>query len=141
MKNTATWVDSGFLIALFAKNDSRHQSAKAFLRDNAGLELHSLWAVIVETCYFLDNRGKQALLLWLERGAMVIHDFSTSDTANIRETIARYDNIDPDFTDAALVAMAGQSRIRCILTVDERGFSIYRFADGGAFERLWVDGD
>jgi len=36
------------------------------------------------------------------------------------------------------LVLAGQGKIRKILTVDKRDFSIYRFADGGLFERLWI---
>lgn len=138
MISTATWVDSGFLIALFAKNDPHHRDAKKFLEKNQDLEMHSLWPVIVETCFFLNNHGKQALLEWLERGALVMHELTPRDTAKIRETIKQYANIDPDFTDAALVVLAGQSKVTQILTVDERDFSIYRLANGAVFERLWV---
>ena len=102
--------------------------------------MHSLWPVIVETCFFLNNHGKQALLQWLERGALAMHELTSRDAGNIRETLNQYANIDPDFTAAALVALAGQSRIRQILTVDERDFSIYRFTDGSAFEHLWLQG-
>ena len=34
MPNTAAWVDTGFLVALFARNDAHFSSAVAFL-DNA----------------------------------------------------------------------------------------------------------
>lgn len=132
------WVDTGFLVALFARNDSYHDDAKAFIKDNQGIEMHSIWPVIVETCFFLNNQGKQALLEWLERGAMVMHEITTRDTPQIRKIIKTYHNIEPDFTDATLVALAGQSKVRSILTVDQRDFSIYRFSDGSTFERLWV---
>lgn len=132
------WVDTGFLIALFARNDNHHEDAKVFVKDHQGIEMHSIWPVIVEACFFLDNQGKQSLLTWLERGAMVMHEITPRDTPKIRQVIQQYNNIDPDFTDAVLVALAGQSKVRNILTVDQRDFSIYRFSDGSTFERLWV---
>ena len=52
--------------------------------------------------------------------------------------IEQYADINLDFTDAAIVSLAGQSKIRQLLTVDRRDFNIYRFADGSRFERLWV---
>ncbi len=138
MKNTTAWVDTGFLVALFAKNDLHHHNSKKFLREHQNLEMHSLWPVIVETCFFLNNQGKQALLQWIERGALVMHELTALDIPKIRQTIEKYANIDPDFTDSAIVALAGQSRVRTILTFDERDFSIYRFPDGSAFDRLWI---
>lgn len=133
-----TWIDTGFLVALFASNDKHHATAKAFLAEHTSVELHSVWPVIVEACFFLDRLGKQALLTWLERGSVVMHDITPQDIPKIRQVLAQYANLEPDFTDAVLVAMADSHRIRTILTVDVRDFSAYRFADGSAFERLWV---
>lgn len=138
MQNTATWIDTGFLVALFANNDSHHKAAKDFLKNNKHLDMHSVWPVVVETCFFLDKEGKQALLQWIERGAVVIHEITTQDLSLIRNILNKYQNIEPDFTDAVLVSMADLSKIRQILTVDIRDFSIYRFADGSAFKRLWL---
>ena len=84
------WVDTGFLVALFARNDSHHEEAKAFIKDNQSLEMHSIWPVIVEACFFLNNQGKQALLKWVERGALTMHDITPRDTPLIREVIEQY---------------------------------------------------
>lgn len=132
------WVDTGFLVALFARDDKHHEDAVAFINEHQNLEMHSIWPVIVETCFFLNNQGKQALLKWLGRGAMVMHDILPQDISQIESVIDKYANIDPDFTDATLVALGGQGNTRKILTVDKRDFSIYRFEDGGSFERLWI---
>ncbi len=138
MQSTATWVDTGFLVALFASDDTHHDAAKTFLKNNTHLDMHTVWPVVVETCFFLDSEGKQALLQWIERGALVMHEISAKDLLFIRNILSKYQNIAPDFTDAVLVSMADLSKIRKILTIDIRDFSIYRFADGTAFERLWI---
>ncbi len=138
MPNTSAWVDTGFLVALFAKNDKHHASAQAFLSSLGKIELHSIWPVVVEACFFLDTNGKLALLQWIERGALTLHDIRTQDLPIVRNTLEKYQNLEPDFTDAALVTLAGLRKIRHILTVDERDFSVYRLADGSCFERLWV---
>ncbi len=138
MSNTATWVDTGFLVALFACNDTHHNKAKYFLENNAQLNMHSIWPVIVEACFFLNNDGKQALLLWLERGAIIMHEITPQHLPLIAQTLDNYQNLEPDFTDAVLVTMADLRKIRQILTVDIRDFSVYRFKDGTAFKRLWV---
>ena len=138
MPSMATWVDTGFLVALFASNDVHHQAAITFIQANPKLELHSVWPVITETGFFLDANGKQALLQWLERGAMTMHEITAQDLPLIRQTLDKYRNLAPDFTDAVLVTLADLSSIRRILTVDVRDFSVYRFTDGSSFERLWV---
>lgn len=138
MPSTSAWVDTGFLVALFAKDDQHHASAQQFLGSLGKIELHSIWLVVVETCFFLDVSGKLALLQWIERGALTLHDISTQDLPLVRSTLEKYQNLEPDFTDAVLVTLAGLLKIRHILTVDERDFSVYRLADGSCFERLWV---
>lgn len=138
MPSTAAWVDTGFLVALFAKDDPHHQSAHAFLQQLGRIELHSIWPVVVEACFFLNVQGKLALLQWIERGSMTLHDLSVQDLPMVRSTLEKYQNLEPDFTDAALVTLAGILKVRHILTVDERDFSVYRLADGSCFERLWV---
>lgn len=138
MPNTATLVDTGFLVALFAVNDNHHVAAKAFLQANPQLELHSVWPVVTETCFFLDVPGKQALLQWLEYGAVTMYDIRTNDFPTVRGILQKYSNLSPDFTDAVLLSVAESTRIRRILTVDIRDFSVYRFEDGSAFERLWI---
>lgn len=138
MQSTAAWVDTGFLVALFAKEDPHHQSANAFLKQLGRIELHSVWPVVVEACFFLNIQGKLALLQWIERGAMTLHEFSTQDLPMIRNTLEKYQNLEPDFTDVVLVTLAGILKVKQILTVDERDFSVYRLADGSCFERLWV---
>ncbi len=138
MSSTSAWVDTGFLVALFAKDDKHHASAQTFLNGLGKIELHSIWPVVVEACFFLDTNGKLALLQWIERGALTLHDISTQDLPIVRRTLEKYQNLEPDFTDAVLVTLAGILKIRHILTVDERDFSVYRLADGSCFERLWV---
>jgi predicted nucleic acid-binding protein len=52
--------------------------------------------------------------------------------------LSKYLNLAPDFTDAALVTLAGIHGTNRIITVDVRDFSAYRLPDGRAFERLWL---
>jgi predicted nucleic acid-binding protein len=136
--STAAWIDTGFLVALFARDDRYHASAKDWLRGNRDVQLHTLWPVVVEAAFFLDVAGKTALLTWLERGAATLHDLYLADLPAIRATLEKYRDLSPDFTDAALVTLAGRSGIYGIVTTDLRDFSAYRLADGGAFERHWL---
>ena len=139
MPSTATWVDTGFLVALFARNDPHFTSAVEFLAKNAQrLELHSLWPVVAETCFFLDTPGKVALLDWLEREPIILHELTLAELPAIRATLRKYHDLAPDFTDAALVTLAGIYRIYRIITVDVRDFSAYRLPAGQSFERLWL---
>lgn len=138
MSNTAAWVDTGFLVALFARDDEHFASAVEFLANAQRLELHSLWLVVAEASFFLDNPGKVALLNWLERQGVILHELTVAELPAIRRTLQKYRDLAPDFTDAALVTLAGIHRINKIITVDVRDFSAYRLSDGRPFERLWL---
>lgn len=75
-------VDTGCRIALFDRTDTLHESAKqmlAVLVRDPRTALVSVWSTIVKTCFFLDPRGKRALLPWLERVAMRLRPFEISD--------------------------------------------------------------
>lgn len=137
MPSTAAWVDTGFLVALFAADDSYHASAVDFLKGAQGLEFHSIWPVVSEASFFLDGSGKAAMLEWLEQGPIIFHEINIGDLPGIRTVLRKYRNLAPDFTDATLVALAGIHGIARIVTVDVRDFSAYRLADGRAIERLW----
>lgn len=137
MPNMA-WVDTGFLVALFAKNDKHHASALRWLKRARDVSLCSLWPVVVEACFLLDSRARRALLEWLESGAIHIFELALTDLSDIRIVLKKYSNLDPDFTDAALVALAQRHHVHRIVTVDVRDFSAYRLAGGRCFERLWL---
>ena len=138
MTNTAAWVDTGFLVALFAGDDRYHAAAVDFLRDAGNIEFHTIWPVISEASFFLDNPGKTAMLEWLEEGPILFHEIGLGDLAAIRATLKKYRDLSPDFTDAALVTLAGIHGIAKIVPVDVRDFSAYRTRDGKSFERLWL---
>lgn len=138
MSSTAAIVDTGFFVALFAQDDVHHRSALEFLGGASGVQLHTIWPVVAETCFFLDAKAKSALLKWLERGAVTLHEIAVPDLPTIRKILDKYRDLAPDFTDAALVALAGSLGVSDVITVDRRDFSAYRLPDGKAFQRLWL---
>ena len=110
----------------------------AFLKSTRGVEFHSVWPLVSEASFFLDNPGKIALLEWLEQGPITFHEIGMADLAVIRATMKKYRDLSPDFTDAVLVALAGIHGIDKIVTVDVRDFSAYRLPDGKVIGRLWL---
>lgn len=128
-------VDTGFLVSLYIRADSLHQTAIAYLRQNR-LPLQTVTAVIVETCFFLDAAGKVALLSWISHGGIEVIEIPIDNYLEIGAYIKKYADQDIDFTDAALVWLANQTGCKKILTVDEKDFNIYRLEDGSRFELL-----
>ena len=66
-------VDTGFLVALYIRADPLHHAALDFLKRNRS-PLLTVAPVIVETCFFLDAKGKTALLGWVTNGGLAVVD-------------------------------------------------------------------
>ncbi len=125
--------DSGFLVALGIRRDPRHAAAKAFLAGYKG-RIIVPGPVVVESSYFLSTAGKIRLLDWLLKGPHKIVELPAGAYAEIGAILGRYAQLDPDFTDAALVWLADHVGCRSILTVDMRDFGVYRMKNGKRFE-------
>lgn len=132
-------VDTGFLVALYRRRDALHGRATDFLRTSRA-QLVTAAPVVVETCYFLDTPGKTALLEWLAGGAVGVADVPPESYPVLAATLEKYQDLDIDFTDAALVWLAELMRTYAILTVDERHFAAFRLKGRKRFELVaWHD--
>lgn len=126
-------VDTGFLVALYRAKDELHSDALAFL-ERTRAALFTIPPVVVETCYFLDARGKIALLEWIAAGGLSVVDLPADVYPAAAKSLAKYRELDADFTDVALAWFAEQIGERRILTVDERDFAVFRLKGKRRFE-------
>lgn len=92
--------------------------------------------VVIETCCFLSTAGKVRLLEWVRRLPRIVHSVPSHAYPDVGAILARYADLDPDFTDAAIVWLADKTGCRSILTVDVRDFSTFRLAKGRRFELM-----
>lgn len=131
--------DSGFLVALGIERDSRHRAARDFLDSYTG-ELLVPGPVVSETCYFLSTAGKVRLLDWVRKPPRKVLELPVVAYPEVGEILARYAELAPDFTDAAIVWLAEKTGCRSILTVDVRDFSVFRAGKGKRFELVkWFE--
>lgn len=134
----AVIADSGFLVALGIRRDPRHRAAKTFLSGFRG-EIIVPAPVVVETCFFLSTAAKVALLDWLGSRPARIAELPALAYAEIGAILTRYADLDPDFTDGAIVWLADKLGCREILTVDTRDFGVYRLKGGKRFRLTkWI---
>ncbi|HKB81948.1 MAG TPA: PIN domain-containing protein [Burkholderiales bacterium] len=134
-----TLADSGFLVALGIERDPRHRAARDFLNNYVG-ELLVPAPVVSESCYFLSTAGKVRLLDWLRKPPRKVLDLPVSAYPEVGEILARYADLGPDFTDAAIVWLAEKTGCRAILTVDVRDFTVFRLRKGKRFELVkWFE--
>ncbi len=80
------------------------------------------------------------MLDWLRKIPRKVLDLPVYAYPEVGEILARYADLDPDFTDAAIVWLAEKTGCHAILTVDVRDFSVLRLAKGKRFELVkWFE--
>jgi predicted nucleic acid-binding protein len=122
-------VDTGALIALFNRDDRHHSPAAAWFASYRGLLL-TTEPVITETAYILaaSRPHQRAALLWVDRAraAGILRVEPVVSHARLDEIIERYARLPCDYADASLIALAEQTAVTTIATIDQRDFSVYR---------------
>jgi hypothetical protein len=125
-------LDSGPLIALFDADDRWHGRVKTFVGAFRG-EFATSAANVTEAAWITSRLAPacfDALIEWLSRGAVAIHNLEAPDLVRVKQLAAKYRDVDPDFADLALVALAERLGTDAVLTVDLRNFAIYRLRGG-----------
>jgi predicted nucleic acid-binding protein len=131
-----TWlIDTGPFVAYVARTDSAHPRVAASLEAFTG-QLATTSAVVTEVTYFLSD---------IDGGPIAFAELlSASDTRIAESTnpaqilvaaqlMDKYSDTPMDFADATLVLLAEELAVSEILTLDHRGFSTYRTANGKSF--------
>ncbi len=126
-------VDTGFLVALYLRGDSLHDEAVQFLRGSRA-PLLTASPVVVETCHFLNTRGKVELLKWIEKGGLSVAEVPAEAYPALTTQIDKYADLEIDMADAALIWLAELVGEYQILTVDRRDFSVFRLRGRKRFD-------
>jgi uncharacterized protein len=126
-------LDTGVLIALYARDDPRHIAATQWLAGFRGA-LHTVEPVLTETAYFLPTRLRAAIAELVEQGVIQVHHPDRAAYARIAELLRKYADIDPDWADVSLVWLAETIGITRIATLDVADFSTYRIHGRKRFE-------
>lgn len=120
-------LDTGFVVALVNADDPDHAACVAVWSE-CRAELYTVEGVLVEAAHLLRGaRGgaKAAAELLIEAEVQI----SPATPATIARAVAlmdKYRDVPMDFVDARLVALAEETGIRDVLTLDRRGFGAYR---------------
>ena len=122
-------VDTGPLYALADKNDSWHARVVSFV-ESVAPRLIVPMTVLPEACYliakFLGSEAEIELADSVRRGEVAVESLTKPDWSRTVEVMRKYSDVELGFVDASLVALAERLRIREILTVDRRHFSLVR---------------
>ncbi|MGB5197243.1 MAG: PIN domain-containing protein [Candidatus Deferrimicrobium sp.] len=132
-------LDTGPFVALLDRSERNHTRCASFFRDFRG-RLITTESVLTEAVYLLGPsfpRQKPALDFILAGGAELVPMMPALINRCVH-LMSKYSDVPMDYADATLVAVGETLGIRDVLTLDRRGFSVYRYASRGAF-RIFPD--
>ena len=92
--------------------------------------------VLTESMYLLGRLagGPAACLAFFERGGAVLVPQTRDSLGRCGELMSRYADVPMDFADATLVALAEETGVRRVFSLDRRGFGVFRIGARGRFE-------
>ena len=125
------------------RSEPTHQLVDRFLLGLQQARLFTTGAVITEAFSFLAEvpHGPDRLASFLHHSATAVRDVFNDDGLDLAvRLMAKYADTPMDFSDATLVWLAEQTEIEQVLTLDRRGFSVFRFGRNRRF-KLALDGD
>lgn len=128
-------LDAGPIVAFLDRSEDSHAWARTALTEVTG-NLVTTSAVITEALHFVAPipSGPEALSAFVDRAPVQVFDFC--QPAELRRAAARmrrYADAPMDFADASLVLLAEAVGASDILTLDRRGFAVYRWGKNRAF--------
>ena len=133
-------MDTGPLVAYLNRRDSDHQLVAAVLDDFPG-EFLTTSAVITEAMHFMlgNPKGARSLADFATAGGLTVFDLTQPAALSVAvELMRKYSDLPMAFADATLTLLGEQLGVLEILTLDRRGFGVYRTRDGKPF-RLVLD--
>ncbi len=121
--------DTGALIALI-DDDDRHHSAVADFASSTHEAIFIPSPVVPEVCYLLsENLGADVELEFvrsLAKQEFFVEHFTVDDLKRAVEILEKYQDAEFGMVDATVMAMAERMKIKTIMTIDRRDFSLFR---------------
>ncbi len=133
-------LDTGVFVALLDRSERNHQRCVDLLSAFQG-QLLTTEPVLTETIYLLGPsvRAQRIGIDFILKGGATLVPQSVASLTRASALMKKYSDIPMDLADATLVVLAEETGIREVLTLDIRGFNVYRTKDRKAFNRLPVE--
>jgi predicted nucleic acid-binding protein len=124
-------VDTGPLVSILSKKDKHHERCVAETK-LLPAPLLTCWPVMTEAAWLLrqDSLAIQGLFRLFETGMCQLLDLDGPAIPWIAAFLQRYESIEAQLADAALMYLAEREGIRKIFTLDRRDFTVYRIKKG-----------
>ena len=130
---TGVLLDTGPLVALYARDDGSHAAVTQWMAGFRG-ELHTVEPVLTEAAYFLPARTRAVLAELSMSGALHLHRPDAAGYSRMAALMRKYADRDPDWADIALIWLAEATGIARIATLDAADFSVFRIHGRKRFE-------
>jgi predicted nucleic acid-binding protein len=127
-------LDTGPWVALIDRSEAMHKKCFEWLQGFHG-ELYTTEAVLTEVLYLLNfyTPAQLSALDFVLKGAINLVPSTNDSLIRVRRLMDKYSDLPMDFADATLVALAEETGLLNIYTLDKRGFSIYRLSKNRSF--------
>jgi hypothetical protein len=130
--------DSSVLIAALSERDGAHDDCVELLAHEGTTTIPA--PVLVEVDWLARSRGvadaMDRLLSSVDDGSVVLVDLDAEDYGRVRSLLRTYANLQLEFVDAAVVAIAERLEQTRVATLDRRHFSVVRPLHVPSFELL-----
>ena len=116
------------------RSDPDHEPCREVWSKFRG-ELVTVEGVLVEACYLLRRApgGVQAVVEMVNAVSACFVGPSMSRFLRTAQLVEKYQDVPMDWVDGSLVAVAEELSVNEILTLDRRGFEVYRIKGKGRF--------
>ena len=130
-------LDTGPLVALLSRNDSRHEDCVTQLHAIRP-PLFTSWPVLTEADWPLRTQPSaiQQMMTWINAGIITILPIGEEAIPWMMTFLRKYKRLKPQIADASLVYLAERDNVNTIFTLDSRDFSIYRFGRNQSLKLL-----
>lgn len=127
-------LDTGPFVALLDKSEKNHGRCVEFFSTFRG-RIFTTEPVLTEALYLLgpQPRAQRAGIEFILRGGASLVPQSAESLERAAALMEKYRNVPMDFADATLVVLAEETGVNEILTLDIRGFNVYRMHGKKAF--------
>ncbi len=131
--------DTGFIVAVAVVSDKRHEDCFRVYRQHRKILI--LESSLAEIAYMLRRSGGDRAISYFLRGLTSSKRYEViqlvaQDYHRTAEILEKYGDIELDFVDASVAAVAERLNITRILTLDQRDFQILRPKHIDHFELL-----
>ena len=120
-------LDTGALVALLDRSEKNHARFVEFFSSFKG-NLYTTEPVLTEALYLLgpSARMQRTCIQFILEGGAALVPQSSASLERAAALMMKYEDTPMDFADATLVVLAEETGIHEVLTLDTRGFQIYR---------------